>query len=71
MSTIAVDLSCCEGHGKCYLVAPDLMRPMDDVGHAEFYADPIDPSDTETLARAQAAIKSCPEQALSLEGSSL
>jgi ferredoxin len=65
MEIVAVDQSCCEGHGKCYLVAPDLMRPQDDVGHAEFFAEPIDPSDTARIAQGDAAIQACPEQALS------
>jgi ferredoxin len=62
---IHVDLSRCVGHGKCYGVAPDLMAPFDDEGHAEFDAEPIDPSDLKQIARAQVAIDSCPEQALS------
>ena len=31
---VDVDLSRCVGHGKCYGVAPELMRPFDDEGHA-------------------------------------
>jgi len=68
LDVIEVDLSCCNGHGKCYRVAGDLLQPMDDHGHAEFYAPPIDandPADAERRERGQAAIDRCPEMALS------
>jgi ferredoxin len=64
MRIVAVDMDLCEGHGKCYLTAPDLLRPQDDAGRAEFYADPIDPADTAALRRADATIAGCPERAL-------
>jgi ferredoxin len=63
LRVIHVDLDRCVGHGKCYLVAPDLMRPFDDDGHAEFYANPIDPKDAKRFAKGQAAIETCPEEA--------
>ena len=62
--TIAVDLERCEGHGRCYAVAPKMMRPRDDYGHAEFYGDPIDASDLDLVALAEQTINSCPEEAL-------
>jgi ferredoxin len=62
MSRINVDLSLCQGHGRCYGVAPKLFRPIDDDGHAEFYPVDIDQSDLELGER---AVVSCPEQALS------
>ncbi|MEA2251595.1 MAG: 4Fe-4S single cluster domain [Solirubrobacteraceae bacterium] len=65
MQIISVDLDCCAGHGKCYRVAPDLVRPKDDHGHAEFFGDPVDPGDAERVTRGDAAINRCPEQALS------
>ena len=65
LSVIDNDLSACVGHGKCYGVAPELMEPFDDEGHAVFHADPIDPGDRARVGRAVKAIESCPEGALS------
>jgi ferredoxin len=65
MRVIAVDPSRCEGHGKCYRVAPDLLRPKDDHGHAEVVVDVIAPDDGDKIAQAGAAINRCPEEALS------
>jgi ferredoxin len=63
--TVCVNLDRCEGHGRCYAIAPDLLQPMDDHGHAEFYRSPIAESDQSVLDLAQRAIDSCPEEALS------
>jgi ferredoxin len=60
---VYVDLDRCVGHGKCYGVAPELMQPFDDDGHAEFSAEPINQDDAERLRLGRAAIESCPEQA--------
>jgi ferredoxin len=65
MDVIHVDLARCVGHGKCYGIAPELMEPFDDDGHAAFIGDPIDPGDPKAVARGEAAIQSCPEEALS------
>jgi ferredoxin len=65
LQVIHVDLDRCVGHGKCYLIAPELMRPFDDEGRSEFYAAPIDSGDAKRFAEGQAAIETCPEQALS------
>lgn len=62
--TLEVDLTLCVGHGKCYLLAPDLFEPRDDEGRARVVAGPI-PSDDETrVKRAELAIEACPEGAL-------
>lgn len=65
LQVIHIDLSRCVGHGKCYGHAPELLDSFDDEGRAEFYAEPIDPNDSARVARAQVAIESCPEDALS------
>jgi ferredoxin len=62
---IRVDLSLCQGHGRCYGAAPELFRPMDDDGHSEFFASPIDPADEESIEAGELAIGTCPELALS------
>jgi len=62
---IAVDPTRCEGHGRCYDLAPGLLAP-DDVGHAVLIdADGAVPSGAE--ADAERVVRNCPEQALSLE----
>lgn len=65
MRRICVDLDRCEGHGRCYAIAPDVLGPMDDHGHSEFLVAGIDPQDADLLRRADRAVQSCPEEALS------
>jgi ferredoxin len=67
MKKICVDLDRCEGHGRCYAIAPDLLGPIDDHGHAGFVGDGIDPADEKLMERANRAVRSCPEDALSWE----
>lgn len=62
---VHVDLDKCVGHGKCYLVAPDLMEPFDDEGRAEFVGEPVQDGDSRLIAQGEEAIDACPEQALS------
>jgi ferredoxin len=62
---IHVDLSRCVGHGKCYMIAPELMEPFDDEGHSRFHGKPVQDGDRTAVARAENAIDSCPERALS------
>lgn len=66
MKAVNVDLDLCQGHGKCYMVAAGLFDYADDHGRAEYVGGPIDTDDAETLEKAQRAIDSCPEYALSL-----
>jgi ferredoxin len=70
MKCIHVDLDRCEGHGRCYAIAPDLLEPFDDHGHSQFIGSPIDPSDAELFNRADRAVQSCPEEALSWKDAS-
>jgi ferredoxin len=64
MKTIKVDLDWCQGHGRCYAIAPEILQPFDDHGHAEFIGG-VEESDEAAMKRAEQAIKSCPESALS------
>jgi ferredoxin len=64
-NVLQVDDARCEGHGKCYRVAPDHFRPIDDHGHAGAVGGPVDPLDTAAVAKGDFAIKACPEEALS------
>jgi ferredoxin len=61
---IHVDQDRCEGHGRCYSIAPELFEP-DDIGNASARGDgAVEPTE-EQLARRAAA--NCPEQAVIVE----
>lgn len=62
---VLVDLDRCEGHGRCYALAPALFEP-DDIGNAAVVGDGTVAPDEESRARLAAA--NCPEQAISIEG---
>jgi ferredoxin len=62
---IVIHTDRCEGHGRCYDLAPELTRP-DAEGHAELVI-PDGDVPSEHLERATAAVRNCPERALSLE----
>jgi ferredoxin len=61
---IGIDVDRCAGHGRCYDLAPELLY-SDDEGHATWATDGI--VTTEHRAQATAAVRNCPERALSLE----
>jgi ferredoxin len=65
MAKIAVDLGRCAGHGKCYVLAPDLLAPVDDWGHAEWIGGDVGADDVERRSRGARVIANCPEFALS------
>jgi ferredoxin len=65
MDVIRVDLDRCVGHGKCYLLAPELIEPFDDEGHAEWVGDPVDDEDAKGGRLLDRIVASCPEEALS------
>ena len=61
---LTVDASSCMGHGRCYVMAPDLLTP-DDEGYVTIRDRTIDvPADQ--VGAAEEAEGSCPEQALRL-----
>jgi ferredoxin len=62
---ITVDADRCEGHGRCYDLAAELFQPDDD-GHA-LLVDPDGAVPDEHEAKAVAAVRNCPEQALALD----
>jgi ferredoxin len=61
---IRVDSDRCEGHGRCYSLAPALVEP-DDVGDARIIGDGSVSPDEEANARQAEA--NCPERAVILE----
>lgn len=62
---LTIDVTRCEGHGRCYDLAPALFRP-DDEGHADLI-EPAEEVPKADEANALAAVRNCPEQALTLE----
>jgi ferredoxin len=61
---VRVDRDRCQGHNRCYDIAPDLFD-LDDFGNAMAARDGTVPSEREADAR-RAAL-SCPEQAILIE----
>jgi ferredoxin len=59
---IVLDSDRCQGHGRCYSLAPDLFD-SDDAGRCVLLVDEV-PADSEDVARS--GVQNCPEQALSL-----
>jgi ferredoxin len=61
---LTVDGPSCMGHGRCYLMAPDLLT-YDDEGYVTIRDQTIDvPADL--LEAAEDAEGTCPEQAITL-----
>jgi ferredoxin len=60
---IRLDVDRCQGHGRCYVLAPDLFD-ADDYGHCVLLVDEV-PAGRE--AEARTGVENCPEQALALE----
>lgn len=61
---VRIDDERCEGHGRCYALAPQLFEP-DDLGNAVVLGDGSVPPDQEQAARL--AAQNCPEQAVVVE----
>lgn len=60
---IRLDTELCQGHGRCYTLAPDLFD-SDDFGHCVLLVEEV-PEGRESDARS--GVENCPEQALILE----
>ena len=63
MIRVHVDPEKCQGHNRCYAIAPELFD-VDDVGQAHERHEGIVPADLEDKARR--AVANCPEYAISL-----
>jgi ferredoxin len=61
---VRVDQDKCEGHNRCYALAPELFD-VDDLGYAHELGDGTVPRELEDKARLAAA--NCPEFAVILE----
>lgn len=60
---IHVDQEKCQGHNRCFVVAPDLFE-LDDFGYAHELNDGLVPEGEEEKARL--SVINCPEQAIIL-----
>ena len=59
---VTVDADLCVGHGRCYVLAPDVFGP-DDFGHCVILEDRPDGA---LVAQARLGAENCPEQAISI-----
>ncbi|WP_414686963.1 ferredoxin [Mycobacterium sp.] len=59
---MAVDADRCEGHGRCYTLAPEIFD-ADEVGHAIVLVEDVS---GERQAQAADAERNCPEAAITL-----
>ncbi|HEX6569487.1 MAG TPA: ferredoxin [Acidimicrobiales bacterium] len=62
---VHVDQARCQGHGRCYSLAPELFEP-DEIGNGVEIGDGTVPPGLEDAARK--AVLNCPEQAITIEG---
>lgn len=62
-----IDDDKCQGHGRCYALAPTVFEP-DDLGQGVVLGDGVvAPEDEE---RARLAVANCPEQAITVDEAS-
>lgn len=62
MTRVAVDANRCEGHGRCYTLAPQVFD-ADEVGHAIVLVEDVS---GEHRMQAADAERNCPEDAITL-----
>jgi ferredoxin len=60
---LRIDTEACTGHGRCYVLAPDLVD-CDDEGYGQVRKADLDPVEEE---QARKAVLGCPERAVQLE----
>jgi ferredoxin len=60
---VQVDSEKCQGHNRCYSIAPELFD-VDDFGQASVIGDGQVPA--EMMEKARLAIANCPERAISV-----
>ena len=62
MLKITVNDEVCVGHGRCYVLAPDVFGP-DDFGHCEVLVGEVDET-SPLAAQARVGESNCPERAI-------
>ena len=60
---VAINSEVCQGHGRCYDLAPELFGD-DDEGYGQVLGDGVVPPEQEHAARR--AVANCPERAIEL-----
>jgi ferredoxin len=60
---VRVDSDKCQGHGRCYALAPELFE-SDDFGNSVVVSDGVVPEGMED--RARLAVDNCPEYAIDI-----
>jgi len=60
---VSVDLQRCQGHNRCYTIAPELFE-IDDLGNSHAVGDGLVPPELQEKARL--AVANCPEEAVSI-----
>lgn len=60
---VKVDVDRCQGHGRCYVTAPEIFG-MDDVGYGYELGDGTVAAGLE--AKTRLAVDNCPEQAITI-----
>ena len=63
---VHIDPELCQGHGRCYMTAPEVFD-MDDIGNGHEIGDGRVPAELEHKARV--AVANCPERAITIEES--
>lgn len=64
---VRIDSGLCQGHGRCYDIAPELFGD-DDEGYGQVLGDGTVPPGKEREGRL--AVANCPERAVSIAGES-
>ena len=60
---VRVDRERCQGHNRCYAIAPELFE-LDDLGNAREVGDGLVPPELQEKARL--AVANCPEEAVTI-----
>ncbi len=60
---VKVDRERCQGHNRCFAIAPELFD-LDDLGNAREVGDGVVPPELQQKARL--AVANCPEEAVSI-----
>jgi ferredoxin len=63
---VRVDRERCQGHNRCYAIAPELFE-LDDLGNAREVGDGLVPPELQEKARL--AVANCPEEAITIHPS--
>jgi ferredoxin len=61
---LVIDSDKCQGHNRCYAIAPELVD-VDDMGMAHVISD--EPVPVELEEKARLCVANCPEFAISIE----